>query len=337
MRRQLPRIVLLILLVAAIGWAALHRGQFDPQALGARIAGLGAWAPVAFVALYVIGTVIFLPGSLFSLAGGALFGPVQGAIYNLVGATIGATAAFLLARTLAGDWVARKAAGRLQRLIAGVEDEGWRFVAFVRLVPLFPFNMTNYVLGLTRIGLVPYIVASFICMAPGAVAYTWLGHAGREALSGDASAIRYGLLALGLLAAIAFLPRLISRVWAAAAGWIEPHELRRQMPDAAAPIVLDVRGTDEFDGALGHICGAMNIPLADLAKRLDALRAEGRDLAIVCRTDRRSAAAQAALRAAGFANVRVLRGGMERWNALGFEVIRSDTPTTPSPLQELPE
>jgi uncharacterized membrane protein YdjX (TVP38/TMEM64 family) len=107
--------------------------------------------------------------------------------------------------SLAGDRVARTAAGRLQRLIRGVEAENWRFVAFVRLVPLFPFNLTNYALGLTRIGLVPYLITSLICMAPGAIAYTWLGHAGRTALSGDATAIRCGLLALGVLTAILFL------------------------------------------------------------------------------------------------------------------------------------
>ena len=81
----------------------------------------------------------------------------------------------------------RRAAGeRLARLIRGVEEEGWRFVAFVRLVPLFPFNLMNYAFGLTRIRLGEYVVASFVCMAPGAFAYTYLGYAGREAASGQA-------------------------------------------------------------------------------------------------------------------------------------------------------
>ena len=93
-------------------------------------------------------------------------------------------------------------------MIDGVDAEGWRFVAFVRLVPLFPFNLSNYVLGLTRIPLHHYVIATLVCMVPGAVAYTWLGHAGRGALTGEVDAVRYGLLALGLLAAIALLPRL---------------------------------------------------------------------------------------------------------------------------------
>jgi hypothetical protein len=73
-------------------------------------------------------------------------------------------------------------------------------------MPLVPFNLFSYALGLTRIPLVPYVLASLVCMAPGAVAYTWLGHAGREAAAGNVAAIRYGLFALGLLAAIALLP-----------------------------------------------------------------------------------------------------------------------------------
>src|SRR6266540_189456 len=96
--------------------------------------------------------------------------------------------AIMIARAIAGDWVARNVGARLGRLIEGVDAEGWRFVAFVRLVPLFPFNLSNYVLGLTRIPLHHYVLATLVCMAPGAVAYTWLGHAGRRALSGETDA-----------------------------------------------------------------------------------------------------------------------------------------------------
>ena len=95
---------------------------------------------------------------------------------------LGATAAFLVARYLAADWVREKSGARLERLIKGVEAERWRFVAFTRLVPLIPFNLLNYALGLTRIPVIAYMVASLVCMAPGTLAYTWLGYAGREAI-----------------------------------------------------------------------------------------------------------------------------------------------------------
>lgn len=211
-RIWLPRLALVGGIAGAVTWAALNRERFEPEALDIWLSSFGIWAPIAYVALYAGATVLFVPGSLFTLAGGALFGPLWGTFLSLTGATLGAAIAFLIARYFAGDWVARKSGGWLKRLIDGVEAEGWRFVAFVRLVPVFPFNLSNYALGLTRIGFAPYLVTSLVCMAPGALAYTWLGHAGREALSGDASAIRYGFLALGLLVAVAFLPRLFKRL-----------------------------------------------------------------------------------------------------------------------------
>ena len=212
LQRVLPRLILLAGIVAAIIWVSRNFDQLNSAALDAWLLGFGFWAPIAFIGLYAIAAVVFMPGSLITLAAGALFGPVWGSLLSLLGATIGASMAFLIARYFAGDWVARKTGGWLGRLIEGVEAENWRFVAFVRLVPLFPFNITNYALGLTRISFVPYVITSFICMAPGGVAYTWLGHAGREAFDGNTSAIQWGLLALALLAAIAFLPRLVRRL-----------------------------------------------------------------------------------------------------------------------------
>lgn len=319
--RLVPRLLLLAAITGAVLWAGYHREQLDPATLDNWLSGLGVWAPIVYVPLFAIGTVVFLPGSLFALAGGALFGPVWGAMLNLLGATLGASIAFLIARYLAGDWVARKSAGGLKRLIAGVEAEGWRFVAFVRLVPLFPFNLSNYALGLTRIGFLPYAITSLVCMAPGAIAYTWLGHAGREALAGDVSAIRYGLLALGLLAMIAFLPRFFGRMRQGAAAWTEPGELQQQMAGDAAPTVLDVRGPDEFTGDLGHIPGAVNIPLGDIPNRLSEIKAFGdRPVIVVCRTDKRSARAAGLLKDAELGEVSVLHGGMELWNQMGFQV-----------------
>jgi uncharacterized membrane protein YdjX (TVP38/TMEM64 family)/rhodanese-related sulfurtransferase len=320
LRRSLPRVALAVLLASLTGWAIFHRDQINLATLDAWLASLGPWAPIGYVMFFALATVAFVPGVVFSLAGGALFGPFWGSLWNLIGATLGATLAFLVARYIAGDWVARKAGRLLKRLIEGVDAEGWRFVAFVRLVPLFPFNLSNYVLGLTRIPLHHYVIATLVCMAPGAVAYTWLGHAGRGALSGEASAIRYGLLGLGLLAAIALLPRLIGRLRGSFA-WIEPSELKRRLDRGEAVAIIDVRGTDEFKGPLGHIATARNIPVAELNRRLPELAGlERESIVLVCRTDRRSATAVQTLRAAGFTQVSVLRRGMEQWNKAGLPV-----------------
>jgi uncharacterized membrane protein YdjX (TVP38/TMEM64 family)/rhodanese-related sulfurtransferase len=320
MGRSLLRLALALLLVTAAVWATIHRDQIDLADLDSWLGSLGLWAPVSYVVLYALGTVAFVPGVLFALAGGALFGPFWGSIWNLTGATLGATLAFLAARYIAGEWVTRKAGGLLKRLIDGVDAEGWRFVAFVRLVPLFPFNLSNYALGLTHIPVHHYAIATLVCMIPGAIAYTWLGHAGRGALVGETDAVRYGLLALGLLAAIALLPRLIKRLRGSFA-WIEANELKRRLEHGEAVTVVDVRGADEFIGPLGHIATARNIPVAELEPRLAELAGlERASLVLVCRTDKRSATAARVLREAGFADVAVLRRGMEQWNMEGLPV-----------------
>lgn len=213
MNRQIAmRVFLVLVLGTAIAVAFTFRQELTPGALQARMVELGGFAPLVFIGLYALAAVLFLPGSVIALAGGALFGPLFGTVYSLTGATIGALLAFLVARYLAADWVTKKSGGKLRQLIKGVENEGWRFVAFTRLVPLFPFNLLNYALGLTRIRPLAYVVATAICMIPGAIAFTYLGYAGGEAMAGSEGFIQKGLLALGLLAAVMFLPRLIRRL-----------------------------------------------------------------------------------------------------------------------------
>ncbi|MBI5309017.1 MAG: TVP38/TMEM64 family protein [Planctomycetes bacterium] len=206
------RIIVFVFLIAGIATAITYRKQFDVTALESWLADAGIMAPLLFMGIYAISTVLFLPGSVLTIAGGVLFGPVWGTFYSLTGATIGATIAFLTARHLASDLILRKTGGRLRQLIDGVEAEGWRFVAFVRLVPLFPFNLLNYALGLTRIRLFHYVVTSYICMLPGAIAYTYLGYAGRNAVTGGEGIIRNILPAWGFIAVVAFMPGFIKRL-----------------------------------------------------------------------------------------------------------------------------
>lgn len=206
------RTLLVLLLAATALFVAYHRDRLDVAQLGRWIDAAAIAGPLLFVAIYAAATVLFLPGSLMTLAGGALFGPIAGTLYNLAGATLGAALAFVIARFIGGTWIERRAHGSMQRLRDGIDDEGWRFVAFTRLVPAFPFNLLNYALGLTRIRFWSYLVTSAICMLPGAAAYTYLGHAGRQVLEGERSLIQVGLIGLALLAVLAFLPRLVKRL-----------------------------------------------------------------------------------------------------------------------------
>lgn len=305
---------LALLCLVAAAWA--FRDHFDAVALQAWVEGAGAAGPVIFIAIYAAATVLFLPGAVVTLAGGALFGPVWGTLWNLSGATLGATLAFLIARHLGADWVAQRAGPRLRGLNEGVSAEGWRFIAFVRLVPLFPFNLLNYALGLTRIPLTAYVLASAIFMLPGAVAYTWLGYAGREALTGGQDIVRNILIALALVSTMAFLPRLIRRL---RKPMLSVEALREQLDGGDRVLLLDVRPATDFNGEWGHIPGARSIPLEDLPARLGELERD-RPIRLVCRTDRRSAQAEAILAKTGFAEARVIQGGMTAWRDRGWPI-----------------
>ena len=311
MNKRLIQIVIATGLIIAISVAVIYRDIFNIEQIEQWLEQAGVWAPAVFILIYITATVLFLPGSVFTLAGGVLFGPVLGTVYNLTGATIGAALSFLIARYVASDWVSKRSGGTLKQLINGVEAEGWRFVAFVRLVPLFPFNALNYALGLTKIRFIEYSVATFVFIIPGAVAYTYLGFAGREAIGGGDGTIKTILIAIALLAVVMFLPRFIATVRRGPS--IDIDELKRRI-DEQVTMVLDVRSEKEFQ-ADGHIEQALNIPVDILEQEISKLDSDkAQSISIVCRTDKRSAVAANMLLKHGFEDVRVVRGGMTDWN-----------------------
>ena len=306
MKNRSIRLVLFLLLACGIAFVIANREQFDAALLERWIQQAGLAGPIIFMLVYAIGTVLFLPGSVLTLAGGALFGPLLGTFLNLTGATLGATLAFLAARYLASDWVEHKSAGRLQQLKQGVENEGWRFVAFVRLVPLFPFNLLNYALGLTRIKLSHYIIASYICMLPGGFAYTYLGYAGREAVAGSEGLIQKAILALALLATVAFIPRLISQLRRGPTVSLE--ELKQRLDGQEELLLLDVRAASDIAKTEDHIPEARHIPLEELPSRLHELNDHaGKPVYLLCRDGRCSRSAIQILTAHGFSDVHVVK------------------------------
>jgi len=143
---------------------------------------LGWLAPILFLAVYCLATLLLLPTMVITLAGGAIFGPFIGTILNLLGATWGAACAFLITRHLIYDWFSRKKGERLGRLITGVEERGWLFVALLRLFPIIPFNLVNYGLGVTNIPFRLYLITTFIFLIPAEIIYTYFGYAGMDAI-----------------------------------------------------------------------------------------------------------------------------------------------------------
>jgi len=186
---------------------------WHPHALKDRVGALvrdaGPWAPVVYVLIDAFAPFLLVGAIPLTIVGGALFGTAEGAALSLVGAMVGAAAAFLLGRTLGHDVLSRHAHGKVLAVKAGIEKEGWRFVAFLRLVPLLPFGVVNVALGTTDIGFAAFIVTSLITMTPGAIIYAYVGAAGRAAAAGaDDTAQRIGI-AIGLLALLSGIPAAI--------------------------------------------------------------------------------------------------------------------------------
>jgi uncharacterized membrane protein YdjX (TVP38/TMEM64 family) len=184
------------------------------------IGKLGPWGPVIFVGLYVVATVLFVPGSVLTLGAGAAFGVVLGSVCVSISATLGATAAFLVGRYLARDTIARKIEKheKFATIDRAVADEGWKIVLLTRLSPVFPFTLLNYAFGLTRVKLSHFMLASWLGMIPGTVMYVYLGSlvnvgAGhRQRTTGEW--ILYGVGLLATVTVTVFVTRLAKRALA---------------------------------------------------------------------------------------------------------------------------
>lgn len=203
------RVLVAVAGVALLLVAGRRLGALIPS-FAAWVDGLGVWGPVAFIAGYALATVAFVPGSLLTLAAGAIFGLAKGTAFVLVAATLGASGAFLVSRYLARGFVERRLAGnaRFTAIDRAIGTEGRKVVLLLRLSPVIPFNLLNYALGLTRVRFVDYLVAS-IGMLPGTLLYVYTGKVAGDVarIAGGAAApgglASYGVVAVGLAATLA--------------------------------------------------------------------------------------------------------------------------------------
>jgi uncharacterized membrane protein YdjX (TVP38/TMEM64 family) len=149
------------------------------------IESLGYIGGIAFMGIYIVSTVAFIPGSVLTLGAGVVFGVIWGSLYVFIGATLGAIAAFLVGRYLARDWVGKKIEGnqKFAAIDRAVAHEGFKIVLLTRLSPIFPFNLLNYAFGITGVSLKDYALAS-VGMFPGTVMYVYIG-----SLAGDIARI----------------------------------------------------------------------------------------------------------------------------------------------------
>jgi uncharacterized membrane protein YdjX (TVP38/TMEM64 family) len=175
---QVIKLTGLVLLVAiGIGiFQFTGLGQYlKPETLRAYIQSYGAVAPAVYVLLYCIGPVLFVPGAVLSLAGGLAFGAFWGTLLTVIGATIGATLAFFVARALGRDFVSRLLKGKLKLLDESAGKHGFTIILFLRLIPLVPFNALDYAAGLSKVSVRDYVLGTLIGIIPGTFAYVYLG------------------------------------------------------------------------------------------------------------------------------------------------------------------
>lgn len=194
--------------------AVINNMEFNPQVLLQQalewIESLGSIGAIAFIGIYILATVAFLPAFILTLGAGVLFGVWWGSVYVFIGATLGAIAAFLVGRYLVRDWVAKKIAGndKFRAIDRAVGKEGLKIVLLTRLSPIFPFNLLNYAFGVTGVSIQDYIIGS-IGMIPGTMMFVYIGSlAGSVALIGTETAptnptLQWTIRIVGFVATIA--------------------------------------------------------------------------------------------------------------------------------------
>lgn len=207
-KRSYSKIVLVALVISALA-ALPYLVPIEKmlQSFVGWVDGLGAGGIALFFLAYVVGTVLFLPGSLMTIGAGVAFGVLGGASLALIAALTGGVVAFLIARYLAMERVqkALKRHEKFRAIARAIESKSLRTVCLVRFSPAVPFNLSNYLFGLTKIDLKTYALGSLIGMIPGSLMYAYLGHVGRTGLEGSSdgrSPLEWGFLIAGLFVTV---------------------------------------------------------------------------------------------------------------------------------------
>jgi uncharacterized membrane protein YdjX (TVP38/TMEM64 family) len=204
----------------ALGYALGLHQFFSLEALRRYEATLAVFVADRFVqaaaiyaVIYVVAVALSFPGASFlTIAGGFLFGAAIGTALALVSATVGATLIFLIARTSFGDLLAERAGPRMRRLRLGFQEEGFSYLLFLRLVPLFPFWLINLAAALFGMRLLTYVAATAIGILPGTFVFSWFGQGLRGALGSGGSPLTIELFgAFALLGVMALVPAIVRR------------------------------------------------------------------------------------------------------------------------------
>ncbi len=173
-QRKILKIVSIISIVIGLIWFSRSYLNISPTEIKEWILSFGMWAPILYIVLYTVRPLIFFPASVLSITGGLAFGALMGTVYTVIGATLGAVVAFLVAKKL-GKGVIKNSAGKVDQIQQQLEKNGFIYVLIFRLLPIFNFDLISYAAGLSKVRLLPFFLATLIGIIPGTFAYNFLG------------------------------------------------------------------------------------------------------------------------------------------------------------------
>lgn len=173
-QRKILKIVGIIAIVIGLIWFSRSYLNISPTEIKEWILSFGMWAPILYIFLYTVRPLIFFPASILSITGGLAFGALMGTVYTVIGATLGAVVAFLVAKKL-GKGVIKNGAGKVDQIQQQLEKNGFIYVLIFRLLPIFNFDLISYAAGLSKVRLLPFFLATLIGIIPGTFAYNFLG------------------------------------------------------------------------------------------------------------------------------------------------------------------
>lgn len=223
--------LLIVVFIIATGLAVYLLGGIEPTQLQAWLKSAGNWAPIMYIGLYVVATILILPSTALNLTGGAIFGPWLGTAWTSVAAIIAAIVAFAFTRTVGRETVAKRLAGRWQAMDAEVRRGGLFYMFAIRLVPIMPYGLVNFAAGLTSVSFKDYVLGTSLGTVPSVLPFVLLGSYGLKALTtGDVLPLVGALALTGILVA--------GSTW---------YRRRRTFPSKAADMLKTSEALDSRD------------------------------------------------------------------------------------------
>jgi len=227
--------LLTVVCIIATGLALYLLGGVNPALIQAWLKSAGIWAPIVYITLYVVATVLVLPSTALNLTGGAIFGPVLGTVWTSVGAIIAAIVSFAFTRTVGRVAVAKRLAGRWQAMDAEVRRGGLFYMFAIRLIPIMPYGLVNFAAGLTSVSFKDYVLGTTLGTVPSVLPFVLLGSSGLKALrTGDILPLVGALALTGILVA--------GSTW---------YRRRRTFPSKAVEIIKKSDHSDYIDSQDG--------------------------------------------------------------------------------------